>query len=155
MHVDDENDPAVLLVEVSTSESLPTAVFNFLTLVDSGVYQEAEFLSTQSILHLDSDEEKVNSLGYAISGLRLVEDSSLGICAPYSVGFVGANGGLKFIMTNDISKHGTLACFGRIAQGRQTLTLIQRAAKDGKAIAVTGVRIVGMGSPPSVKEGEL
>ena len=143
------------MVEVTTLESTPTSVFNFLTLVDDGIYEGAEFLSTHSIIHLDSDEDRVKGIAYAISGLRLVENSSLGACAPYSFGFVGSNGGLKFIMTNDVSKHGTLACFGSIIQGRQVMSLIQRAAQEGRATAVSSARIVTTDSPPSVTEGEL
>jgi hypothetical protein len=153
--IDGEMHPGAFLVEISTLGSMPTSVFSFLTLVGNGIYQEAEFLSTQSIIHVDSDEEKVNSLGYAISGLKLAEDSSIGRCAPYSLGFVGANGGLKIIMTSDSSKHGTLACFGSITQGRQTMTLIQRAAKEGKTVSLLDARVVTMDSRPSVNEGEL
>ena len=149
------DDNPSFIVEIETLDELPHSVFSFLTMVGSGVYKEAEFLATNSIIHLDSDEGKVASLGYATSALALVEGSALGACAPYSVGFVGANGGLKIIMTSDTSKHGSLACFGRIAQGRQTVTRIQRAGREGKSVSVMGVQTVTMASRPNLGEGEL
>ena len=149
------DDTPSFVVEIETLDELPHSVFSFLTMVGSEVYKEAEFLATQSIIHLDSDEGKVASLGYVTSALTLVEGSSLGECAPYSVGFVGANGGLKIIMTSDTSKHGSLACFGRIAQGRQTVTRIQRAGREGKSVSVMGVQTVTMASRPTLGEGEL
>lgn len=161
MEVDGEgnssDDPSSFVIEVPTLGQLPHSVFSFMTLVDHGVYKGAEFLSTQSIIHLDSDEESVGQLGYATSALSLAETStetSL-TCSPYSVGFVGANGGLKIIMTNDASKHGTLACFGRIAQGRQTVSRIQHAGREGKTMAIKDVTIVKLESQPTTKEGEL
>jgi len=153
--MDGETKASSFVVEVATLDQLPNSVFSFLTLVDHDVYMGAEFLSTQSIIHLDSDEDTVATLGYAASALSLVESSSEGRCAPYSVGFVGANGGLKLIMTNDASKHGSLACFGRIAQGRQTVSNIQRAGREGKTVAITGVTTVQLESTPNMREGEL
>lgn len=151
----DGSETESFVVEVSALETVPHAVFSFLTLVDSGVYMGAEFLPTVSIIHLDSDEEAVAQLGYATLALSLVESVSEGSCAPYSVGFVGANGGLKIIMTNDASKHGSLACFGRIAQGRQTVSNLQRAGREGKTVAITKVTMVEMKSRPNMGEGEL
>lgn len=155
IEIEGEPDGANFLVEVSTLELLPTSVFVFMTLVDSGAYTGAEFLSTQSIIHVGSDEEKVRGIGYAHSGLRLIENSELGGCGPYSIGFVGAKGGLKIIMTSDTSRHGSLACFGRIVQGRQIITQIQRASKEGKSVAISDVHIAKIDSPPTFQEGEL
>jgi hypothetical protein len=161
---EDENNTLSFVVEIGAllDHQLPNSVFSFLTLAGNGIYDGAEFLPTQSIIHLDSDEQKVASLGYATSALSLVEGrvssaSALASssCAPYSVGFVGANGGLKIIMTNDSSKHGSLACFGRIADRRQTVTHIQRAGREGKTVFITGVKTVKMASKPTVGEGEL
>ncbi len=152
---DNEEGGNLFIVEVPTLDTLPNAVFTFLTLVNKNIYTGLEFLSMQSTIHLDSDERKVAELPYAGSALSLVESAASGICTPYSVGFVGANGALKIIMTSDVSKHGSLACFGRITQGRRTISQIQQAARRGNTVSVTDVKIIEMASRPSVSEGEL
>lgn len=153
---DDNNDGgATFTVEVSALESLPHSVYTFLSLVDHGVYNDAGFLSTQSIIHVDSDENEIAKMGYAANALSLVESSTLGPCTPYSVGFVGATGGLKIIMTNDVSKHGSLACFGKITQGRQTVSRIQRAAKEGKSVVISNTKQIQVEGRPPMSEGEL
>jgi len=156
LDIDDEGqEERKFVVEVSTLDLLPLSVSTFLTLVENTIYNDLEFLSTQSIIQLDSDEGKVASLANVASALSLVETASAGPCTPYSVGFVGANGALKIIMTNDTTKHGTLACFGKIAQGRQTVSRIQQATRRGKTVAITSVKIIELESKPSFGEGEL
>ena len=149
--VEGVEDNSSFVVEVAALDTLPNSVFAFLTLVDHAVYDGAEFFLTQSVMHLDSDESKVSSVGYGNSALAVVEDTAAAPCAPYSVGFVGPSGGLKIIMTSDASKHGSLACFGRIAQGRQTMSQIQVATREGKAVSISNVKYV----EPIQMEGEL
>lgn len=149
--VEGQEDNSSFVVEVATLETLPNSVFAFLTLVDHAVYDGAEFFLTQSVMHLDSDETRVSAVGYGASALAVVEDTAAGPCAPYSVGFVGSTGGLKIIMTSDASKHGSLACFGRIAQGRQTMSQIQKATREGKAVSISSVKFI----EPTQTEGEL
>lgn len=152
---DDVDEENMFVVEVPTLATLPHSVFAFLTFVNNGIYNGLEFLSTHSIIQLDSDEEHVAKLEYASSILSLAEGVSSGTCTPYSVGFVGSNGALKIIMTSDTSKHGNLACFGRIAQGRRTISRIQQAAKHGKSVTVSNVKTIEMTSRPNLGEGEL
>ena len=156
MEIDDDGqEESKFVVEIATRDVLPLSVSTFLTLVEHNIYNDLEFLSTQSIIQLDSDEDKVASLAHVASALGLVEAASAGPCTPYSVGFVGSYGALKIIMTNDTSKHGSLACFGRIAQGRQTLSQIQQATRRGKTVAITSVKTIELTSKPSYGEGEL
>lgn len=156
MEIEDEGQQdSKFVVEISSPDVLPLSVATFLTLVENNIYNDLEFLSTQSIIQLDSDEGKVARLANVASALSLVESASVGPCTPYSVGFIGANGALKIIMTNDTSKHGSLACFGKIAQGRQTVSRIQQATRRGKAVAINSVKTVELASKPSFGEGEL
>jgi cyclophilin family peptidyl-prolyl cis-trans isomerase len=156
MEIDDDvQEESKFVVEIPTPDVLPVSVATFLTLVENNIYNDLEFLSTQSIIQLDSDEGKVASLAQVPSALSLVEAASAGPCTPYSIGFIGTHGALKIIMTNDPSKHGTLACFGKIAQGRQTVTRIQQATRRGKTVAITSVKTVELTSKPTVGEGEL
>ena len=156
LNFDDEGEEeSKFVVEISSPDMVPLSVATFLTLVENDIYNDLEFLSTQSIIQLDSDEGKVASLATVASALSLVEAASAGPCTPYSVGFVGSNGALKIIMTNDVSKHGSLACFGKIAQGRQTLSRIQQATRRGKTVAITSVKTIELESKPSFGEGEL
>eukprot|EP00934_Nitzschia_sp_Nitz4_P005221 Nitzschia sp. Nitz4//scaffold36_size144017//6019//7186//NITZ4_003064-RA/size144017-processed-gene-0.64-mRNA-1//-1//CDS//3329549390//5211//frame0 len=148
----DSEEQTSFIVEVDTLESLPHSVFSFLTLADLGVYEQAEFLPTQSILHIDSNEGIIQP--FAMSALQLVEKEGHA-CSPYSVGFVGATGGLKIVMTNNVEKQGTLACFGKVAQGRQAISRIQRAGKEGKQVMVRLAKLVNLEERPTLREGEL
>lgn len=138
--IEGQEKSPTFVVEVSTLDTLPNSVFAFLTMVDNGIYSESDFFLTQSVIHLNSNEEKLPSIGYGASALSLVEDVTAGPCAPYSLGFVGSTGGLKILMTSDTSKHGSLACFGRIAQGRQTVSQIQQATREGKELSIDSVK---------------
>lgn len=147
---DDENN--AFIVEITTLHQLPNVVFSFMTLQKAKVYDGVEFLPTNSIVYVGSDEKTFGSFSHVKSALSRAETTAVGDCKPYSVGFVGGDtGGLKLVMTRDSSKHGSLACFGTIVHGRQFISRIQMSPQQGKTMSIRTVEQV----LPQAQEGEL
>lgn len=130
------------VVELATRKQLPHSVYTFLTLVESGTYNDAAFISyshDQKVLQISGEntsnrdlESHLHRLGFpnGVNGvLAFLEESPSLPCQANSIGFVQRGPNLKLFL-EDGAEWGAdgaeSTCFGRVVRGMEHMPEIKR-----------------------------
>lgn len=132
---DSDGDELFFVIELSKRKQLPHSTYNFITLVESNLYNDGSaFLSAQgdgfqigssSSPEVPSLEQKLKPLGLTGgSSLSFVETTEAPTCGEFSVAFVHRGPGLN-VFLSDRNIYDDTECFAQVIRGHDNLRNIR------------------------------
>jgi hypothetical protein len=138
---------AFFVAEITSRKKFPLSVFTFLTLVESGFYNDLHMVNGgNGVLavgsgSVDSDSvmaEKLQGLGFlAGSSLYFPEVSPEVPCGPNTLGFVERGPALHLHMSSEKKGGKQPSCFAEVVRGTEILGLIQESGDTVRILSAS------------------